>query len=106
MAVTQRDPGAAGELRVEVRLLGQYAELVGSRRVALAVPRGATIGVALRMLEAEASRGASCCPATGAAGMAGAVVFVNGRNVAHDGGLDRVLADGDTIVVTTPIGGG
>lgn len=106
MAGSQKNSGAAGELRVEVRLLGQYAEMVGSRRVALAVPRGATLGVALRMLEAEPLRSASCCLAAAGAGMAGAVVFVNGRNVAHDGGLDRVLADGDAIVVTTPIGGG
>jgi len=106
MTATHQDPGIATELCIEIRLLGQYAEMAGSRRVVLTVPQGATLGVVLRMLEAESTRGALRRPAVPEARFSDAVVFVNGRNAALDCGPDRALADGDSIVVTTPIGGG
>lgn len=101
MSETPHQAGLA-DLRVEVRLLGQFAEIAGTRRLSLALPVGATLGLALRTLERQfggMSKDSASNPQH-------AVIFVNGRNAAHDGGAGRALADGDCLVVTSPIGGG
>lgn len=103
--MSEPQQGAAGGLRVDVRLLGLFAEMAGVRRLALSLPADAKLGSALRALDETFARGAGAGAAPQKSAF-DAVVFVNGRNAAHGGGAERPLRDGDSIVLTTPIGGG
>ena len=93
-------------MRVVVKLFGEFREAVGSDRVELELPSGATCDEALRRLaELEPKLRDLLYDQEGKL-RDHLHVFLNGRNVATIGGLGTSLTDGDAISFFPPIGGG
>jgi len=88
-----------------VKLFGEFRLAVGQERLELELPEGATCGDALRAVaEREPALGKRMFDARGLRDHLH--VFVNGRNVAHQGGLATVLDHGDTLTFFPPVSGG
>jgi len=80
-------------ITVQALLFARYAELLGTDRLALALPDGAAAGDTLAALRSE--RGGAGLPAT-------VLLAVNGRQAS----AGQVLADGDEVAVLPPLAGG
>jgi molybdopterin synthase sulfur carrier subunit len=92
-------------MKVEVRLFGEFREVVGSEAITVEVPKGASCEDVLRRLAELEPRLEELLFSEGVL-RDHLHVFVNGENVNHREGLKTKLSDGDVLTFFTPISGG
>ena len=94
-------------MKVAVRSLGLIRQLLGAAEVDVTLSEGATFPDLLaRLVEEKGDKFAPYARPTEGTAYAPLRIVINGRDLTPAQGRERVLADGDDVLIFLPIAGG